>query len=66
MSIKLIARDLYRMKTEVARLEKEIERAPRDRQDALIEALRRARADLDRLERMLDGAKTPPDYRQPR
>ena len=66
MSIKLIAKDLYRMKNEVTRLEKQIEHAPRDRQDALSEALRRARADLDRLQRMLDGAKTPPDYRQPR
>lgn len=66
MSIRLIAKDLYRLKNEVEQLEKELEHAPSDRQDALADTLRRTRADLDRLQRMLDGAKNPPDYRQPR
>lgn len=66
MSIRLIAKDLYRLKNEVERLERELEHAPSDRRDALADTLRRTRADLDRLQRMLEGAKNPPDYRQPR
>lgn len=66
MSIRLIARDLYRLKREAETLEEKIRNTPPERREALEEDLRKARADLLRLQRMLDGAKTPPDYRQPR
>lgn len=55
MSIKLLARDLYRAQQAVGRLEKELERAPSVSRPKLEEALRRARAERDRLRQFLDG-----------
>jgi len=66
MSIRLIARDLYRLKREVESLEKEAENAPASMRAALEERLRRARAEYRRMRQVLDGAKEPPLTRRPR
>jgi hypothetical protein len=60
MSIRLIARDLYRLIREVAELEKQIDDAPPERQEALTEGLRKAKAELNCLRRVLDGSKESP------
>ena len=60
MSIRLIARDLYRLIREVAELEKQIDDAPPERQEALTEELRKVKAERDRLRCVLDGSKERP------
>ncbi len=65
MSIRLIARDLYRLKREVEALEKELQEAPLEKRDEIRNRLRKARAEKDRVQGILDGAKEPPPYRKP-
>ncbi len=61
MSIRLIAKELYQLQKEVERLEREIESAPSERRAALTEALRKVRAEKERMRRILEGSKeTPP------
>jgi hypothetical protein len=60
MSIRLIARDLYRLIREVSELEKQIDDAPLERQEALTDELRKAKVERDRLRRALDGSKESP------
>ncbi|MGA9479913.1 MAG: hypothetical protein WBV21_19230 [Desulfobacterales bacterium] len=60
MSIRLIARDLYRLIREVAELEKLIDDAPPERQEALTDELRKVKAERDHLRRVLDGNKESP------
>lgn len=55
MSIKLLAKDLYRYQKEVARLERELVAAPHEKQASIAERLRQARAERDMLRRALDG-----------
>jgi hypothetical protein len=55
MSLKLIARDLYRCQKEVDRLEQRLESTQPSQKASLEEALRRARAERDHLRRVLDG-----------
>lgn len=57
MSIRLIARELYRLQQEVAALEKEMARAPTGQIEALSDQLRKKRAERDRMRRALDGSK---------
>ena len=66
MSIRLIARDLYRLQQEVEELEKALAAAPAETQAALRDQLRKTRAERDRMQRILEGTKAPPPYRQPR
>ncbi|MFH1350517.1 MAG: hypothetical protein ABII26_06220 [Pseudomonadota bacterium] len=66
MSLKLIARDLYRLQQEVEKQENELKTAPFDRRAALEDQLRKTRADRDRMRRTLEGSKEPPPYRMPR
>lgn len=66
MSIRLIARDLYRVRREVERLEEELRRTAPASKAVLEDDLRKTRAEMVELERMLDGAKNPPEYRRPR
>lgn len=56
MSIRLIARDLYRYQKEVERLERELADSPAEKQPAIAERLRQAKAERDLLRRVLDGA----------
>jgi hypothetical protein len=57
MSIRLIARDLYRVLREIEDLEKQIAQAPPSKRPAMEQALRRRRAEQVQLRRALDGAK---------
>lgn len=60
MSIRLIARDLYRLIRKVSELEKQIDGAPIERQAAMADELRKAKVERDRLRRALDGSKESP------
>lgn len=55
MSIRLIAKDLYRYQKEVEQLEKELAQAPFERKASIEEKLRKAKAQKDNLRRALDG-----------
>ena len=57
MSIRLIARELYRLQQEVEQLEKELPRAPSERYEGLHDQLRKKRAERNRMRRVLDGSK---------
>ena len=61
MSIRMIARELYELQKEVAELEQEIESAPSREREPIRERLRIAKAERDRMRKILDGEKeTPP------
>ena len=60
MSIRLIARDLYHLIRKVSEIEKQIDDAPLERQEALTDELRKAKVERDRLRRVLDGSKESP------
>jgi hypothetical protein len=65
MSIRLLARDLYRFQCAVDALERELASAPAHRIDALKDKLRKTRAERDRLRAALDGQKdSGPDRRR--
>jgi hypothetical protein len=66
MSVRMIARDLYRLKREVDRLETQLKVCPPATREELEDQLRKARAERDRVKRMLDGAKEEPPYRKAR
>jgi hypothetical protein len=55
MSIKLLARDLYRLQKEVERLEENLAAARMEERNRIEEALRKVRAEKERLRRALDG-----------
>jgi hypothetical protein len=55
MSIRLIAKDLYRLQQEVERVEKRLEGAPYEKQADLKEKLRKLNAERFRMRRILDG-----------
>ena len=57
MSIRLIARELYRLQQEVEQLEKELSHAPAERYEGLRDQLRKRRAERNRMRRVLDGSK---------
>ena len=62
MSIRLLARDLYRLIREVEALEKRIESAPYEDRDELTDRLRKLKAERDRMRRMVDGGKDAPSH----
>ena len=57
MSVRLIARELYRLIGLIERLQIEIERASPENREELTEQLRKAKAERDYLRRALDGGK---------
>ena len=57
MSVRLIARELYRLISFIERLKKEIETAPPAKRQELTDQLRKALAERDYLRRALDGGK---------
>jgi protein-arginine kinase activator protein McsA len=65
MSIRMIAKDLYRLQQEVAALENALEAASYDRRAHIREKLRKIKAERDKMRKILDGAKEPPPYRKP-
>ena len=62
MSIRMIARELYRLQQEVEKLAAEIESAPSHEREGMKDRLRRLRAERDRMRRILDGEKAPPPF----
>jgi hypothetical protein len=62
MSIRLLARDLYRLIREVEALEKRIESAPCEDRDELTDRLRKLKAERDRMRRMVDGGQDAPSH----
>ncbi len=65
MSIRLIAKDLYRLEREVEKLEKLVMEGPREKRTALEEALRTATAERNQMRRILEGSKDESAYRKP-
>ena len=61
----MLARDLYRLRQEVERLEKELEETAIGNREGIREQLRKTRAERNKLVRILEGAKEPSPYRQP-
>ena len=55
MSIRLLARDLYRVQKDVERLEEKLASAPMNLRAEIEADLRRVRAEKDSLRRALDG-----------
>lgn len=55
MSIRLLARDLYRLHREVEELEKQLEETAPGQRDAIKEKLRRAKAEKEELRKILNG-----------
>jgi hypothetical protein len=66
VSIRLIARELYRLRQEAERLENALEVCPADQRPNLEDQLRKMTAEQTRMQRMLEGAKEPPPYRKPK
>ncbi|MBW1721769.1 MAG: hypothetical protein JRH13_05100 [Deltaproteobacteria bacterium] len=64
--LKNIARELYRLSQEVDRLESLLKTASPDEKERIEDQLRKARAEKDRIRKILDGHKEPPPYRKPR
>ncbi len=65
MSIRMIAKDLYTLRQDVERLEEQLNKVPPEKRDELKDLLRKQKAELVKMQRMLDGAKEPPAYRKP-
>ncbi|MGD9310163.1 MAG: hypothetical protein PVG51_13540 [Desulfosarcina sp.] len=55
MSLRLIARDLYRLHRQVDRLRRQLTDAPVDRRATLSDKLKRAVAERDQVRKILDG-----------
>ena len=66
MSIKLIARDLYRLEQEVEKLEKRIASARPEEKEELKDQLRKVKAERNHMRGILDGNKETPRVRMPR
>lgn len=57
MSIRLIAQDLYRVIREAEALERQLAAAPPEEREGVEQALRKARAERERMCNMLEGHK---------
>ena len=66
MSVRMIARDLYRLQQQVDRLEGLLRACPPGKREELEEELRKAKAERERVKRMLEGTKEEPPYRKPK
>lgn len=66
MSIRVIAKDLYRLQKEVERLEQELANCPPEKRAELQRALEEARSARDKARMTLEGAKETPPYRKPK
>jgi len=61
----MIAKDLYRLRQEVEKLETELKNSQPEKREKIKDHLRKQRAELEKMQRMLDGAKEPPSCRKP-
>jgi hypothetical protein len=66
MSVRMIARDLYRLQKEVDRLEGQLKVCHPEKREELEDQFRKAKAERDRVKRMLEGSKGEPPYRKAR
>lgn len=66
MSIRMIAKDLYRLQQEVEMLEDQIKSSSPEKKEELKDRLRKVRSERNRMQGILDGAKEPPAYKRPR
>jgi chromosome segregation ATPase len=66
MSIRMLAKELYRLEPEVESLEKRLEKASPEERNGAENQLMRLRAERDRLRSILAAKKEPPPYRQPK
>ncbi len=57
MSIRMIAKELYLLVQEVEKIEKQIENAPADKHAELLDQLRKAKAERNRMRNILEGKK---------
>jgi len=55
MSIRLIARELYQLRQKVEKLEQERKNAPFEQRVKMDRRLQRARAELQQMQKILDG-----------
>jgi hypothetical protein len=62
----MIARELYRLQQEVDQLERRVQACPPGKRQEIEEELRKAKAERDKVKRMLEGTKEEPPYRKPR
>ncbi|MBW2031366.1 MAG: hypothetical protein JRH06_12810 [Deltaproteobacteria bacterium] len=65
MSIRNLARELYRLQKEVEDLERDLGSGPPERRKHIEERLRQTRAERDRMRKILEGRKEKPPYRRP-
>ncbi|MBW1997757.1 MAG: hypothetical protein JRJ29_07315 [Deltaproteobacteria bacterium] len=64
MSIKELARELYRLQKEVENLEKALASAPAEKREAIRQSLTEARAERDRMRKILEDKKGKPSSRR--
>ncbi|EKD37183.1 MAG: hypothetical protein ACD_75C01226G0005 [uncultured bacterium] len=64
MSIRALARDLYKARQEVERLQKMLQEAPPGERDGITQELRAAQKELEILRKMLDGEKESGSFRK--
>ena len=65
MSIRLIAKELYRLRQQVEGLEEQLKISPPEKREEIENRLREQKAELIRVQRILEGAKEPPPFRIP-
>lgn len=65
MSIREVAKELYRLQKEVERLERLIEEEPQNRERLILE-LNKLKAQRDKVRAILEGMKRYPNIRRPR
>ena len=65
MSIRMIAKELYRLEQKVKELEARIQSAPFHEREGMKDRLRKLKAERDRMRKILEGEKVPPPFRQP-
>ena len=66
MSIRFIARDLYRLEQDVERLQTLLKNAPSNEKSDMENRLYSLRAERDHLRALLEAKKEPPSHRQPK
>ncbi len=66
MSIREVAKELYRLEQEVKRHEDRLAGLPARQREELERELARAKAERDRFRKILGAKKDPPPYRTPR
>jgi len=66
MSIRMIAKEFYMLQQEADSLERDLKSASPEKKEELEEQLRKARAERDRMRRLLEGNKEPSPYRKPK